>query len=107
MFNKDDMFVVIYKILYYIYHCNKNGYDVSKVNHNVLNINERYYNNIVEEIESKKYIDRLYRESQNEEKELNKNVKITSDGVLFLETNEHMKKIGEMLKDRKELEWWL
>jgi hypothetical protein len=109
MFNKDDAFVVIFKILYYLMYTTKKGLqiEVKYLRHEKLGINENYMCYILNQLEEKKYIIGFVRTFQfvNESEDIKKII-ITLDGIEYLES-ERMQTIKTYLQDKHQLEWWL
>lgn len=104
---QDDMHVVIYKILAYLYSCLKSGTTPVRKHYShdgdVLNIPEQYWARIIKELVDHHYVtgfvviaawggDLIVRETQPA---------ITLEGVEFLQQNSTMKKALEFLKETK------
>lgn len=52
--SKDDMHVVAYKVLRYVYACNKRGIDPDPVDiYNLTGVNKRYLNQVLDELTEK------------------------------------------------------
>lgn len=54
----DDMHVIMYKILSYLYECMKRGVDAnpSNISFEVLGINQRYWTSVMKELIDRKYV---------------------------------------------------
>ena len=100
----DDMHVVMYKILSYLYKCMKEGVrpDRERFSAQALGINEAYWQNIVAELAFRKYIagvtatrsdigDSVYISAP----------RVTMEGVEFLMENSMMAKARQFLIDVK------
>ena len=109
MFNKDDTFLVIFKILYYLYYNVKRGLqiEVKYFRHDKLGINENYMCFILNQLEEKKYIKGFSKTfAFNNAPEDVKKITITLDGIEYLESDK-MQVMKTYLQDKKQLEWWL
>ena len=102
----DDMHVVMYKILSYLYKCLKAGEraDMRMVSAGALGINEAYWSSIIEELVANGYV-KGYR--VNEHPALPRvitpvNPSITMAGVEFLQENSMMRRAYEFLRDAKD-----
>lgn len=102
---KKDYFVVMYRILDYLYRCLQEGIgpDLDKISAENLEINERYFQDILEELFDKKYIKNAskYKNKVFTDIKLFDNVSITMEGVMFLQENSIMAKAKQALKDIK------
>ena len=104
---KDDYFVVAYRILAYLYACMKEGGrpDMSKVSFQALNIPERYWADVLESLSDEGYIkgvsiqggmgDTVYVKMDKP--------KITLAGIQFLQENSAMARAKNALKEFKEI----
>ena len=99
---KDDYQVIVCKILKYLYEILKKGEspDTTKLNHLVLDINESYWNYIIEQLVNEEYIQGLIRMQIDGRKDLFRgfeNIRITPKGIEYLTENSTMKKITKAL----------
>ena len=102
----DDMHVVMYKILSYLYKCMKAGEDpdVSEISARALGINSRYHGHIIIELVERGYV-KGYRIT-----EVPGSTSITADrpyitmsGVEFLMENSMMHKALDFLREAKDV----
>ena len=104
---KDDYFVIVYRILKYLYACFKTGEkpDFSLFSPDALGINNGYWVNIIESMSNEGYISCVVFPSAvggiKSVKILD--IKITEKGIIFLEDNSKMKKAAEFLKSASEI----
>ena len=100
---KDDMDVIIYKILRYLYDCMKVGKGPTLedmcYNSKLFNIPQTYWNHIIYELIKSGYVRGfIYRYTKDGLLiTITDSVAITLDGVHFLEENKRMKKVKEFL----------
>lgn len=100
---KDDMDVIIYKILRYLYDCMKVGkaptLEDMCCNSKLFNIPQTYWNHIIYELITSGYIRGfIYRYTKDGICiTMTDSVAITLDGVHFLEENKRMNKVKEFL----------
>ena len=92
---KDDMHVVIYKVLTYLYQCLKEGikpnvYQAQKV----CDINAVYWNAVVQDCIEHKYIAVPFKDPFTE---TYTELRITSDGVEYLENAKPMNKVKQFI----------
>ena len=106
---KDDMDVIIYKILRYMYECMKRGHaprlEDMCCNCSFFKIPERYWNQIIIELAESGYVRGfLYRTTKDGAVvTMTDSVTITLAGVHFLEENSRMKKAGQFLGSASEV----
>ena len=104
---KNDYFVIMYRILAYLYACMKQGEkpDMSTVSFEALGIPESYYNYVMINMIEKQYIKGATSFSVlgNEEQIKFTDPHITQEGVEFLTENSGMNKAKEFLKSLKEI----
>ena len=102
----DDYFVVMYRILAYLYACLKEGSkpDLNQISYEKLKITEAYWMSIVDNMIDKGYIKGAVVGSVvGGGKQISlKNAEITQEGVVFLDENSRMAKAKEFLKTLKE-----
>lgn len=100
---KDDMDVIIYKILRYMYECMKAGRKPALedmcCNCKLFNIPERYWSSIMRELIAAGYVRGItYRMTKSGPLiDMMDDVSITLDGVHFLEENSRMAKARQFL----------
>ena len=103
----DDMHVVMYKILAYLYACMKSGerVDVRRISHDsplIGCIPEIYWTRIVQQLVSRGYVAGMsVRMFDNEPQILMDDPYVTMDGVEFLMENSMMSKAKQFLMDIK------
>lgn len=104
---KDDYFVIVYRILKYLYACFKAGEkpEISLFSPDALGINNGYWVNIIESMSNEGYITGVAFSiavgSMKSVKLLE--IKITEKGIIFFEDNSKMKKAAEFLKSASEI----
>lgn len=104
---KDDYFVLVYRILKYLYGCFKDGERPVKemFGAEALGINNRYWVNIMESLSEEGYIRgvtvKVYRGGMKNL--MMGDVRITEKGIEFLEDNSKMKQAVEFLKTAKDI----
>lgn len=104
---KDDYFVIVYRILAYLYQCFKAGEapDKEMFGPEALGINNGYWANVIESIVNEGYITGVstipslggiigIRTD---------NIKITQKGIEFLQENSQMAKVREFLRTAKDI----
>lgn len=102
---KDDFFVIAYKILSYLYECNKTGKHPAIEDFNyhcaMFSIPESYWQQIMGDLIDKGYISGASKVECTERSQpgikINPGVAITMDGVEFLQENSKMKKVKDFL----------
>ncbi|MCI8510814.1 MAG: hypothetical protein HFE83_02310 [Lachnospiraceae bacterium] len=103
---KDDYFVIVYRILSYLYECFKQGEkpDTDLFGSDALRINNGYWVNVMESLLAEGYIKGIavlpYMAGRVGIKILD--LKITQKGIEFLQDNSKMAKAKEFLKTVKE-----
>lgn len=100
----DDMHVVMYRILSYLYKCLKEGVkpDVEEYSHAALEINKKYWNTIMFELVHRRLIKGVTATTTSKgERIILDNPRITMEGVEFLMENSMMRKAYEFLRDFK------
>lgn len=104
---KNDYMVIVYRIMAYIYACQKQGiaFDPDVISYEKLNIPESYYNDIVKDIVDRGYIKGVIIVPilNNEVGIKWNNPKITMEGSQFLDDNSAIEKVKDFLKDLKEI----
>lgn len=104
---KDDYFRNVYLILKVLYHYKKEHkrVDLEEISPEVLEINEGYRNDILEEMLEEGYIKGFKVKSYICGKAFTglENIDITPKGIEYLQDNSKMKKMGDILKSVKEI----
>lgn len=101
---QDDMFVVMYKIIAYLYDCMKNDAepDFNKWNSDAMNVPHAYWMNVVEQLVEHGYVTgtTIIRTSSGL---IIRPIdpKVTMEGVQFAQENSMMAKAARFLKDAK------
>lgn len=99
---KDDYFVIVYRILKYLYECFKSGEktDIAMLRPESLGINNGYWLNIIESMANEGYImGVVFPKSVGNAKSVKiLDLKITQKGIEFLQDNSKMKKVAEFLQ---------
>lgn len=101
----DDMHVVMYKILKYLYECMKKGVDPDRdmISADVLGINERYWTVIMQELMRRGYVDGFVTKSKGDGEEvIAKKPTVTMDGVEFILDNSMMKKAMDFIREARD-----
>lgn len=104
---QDDMFVVMYKILAYLYDCMKKGVEPkgSMLAHDgdMLNIEQSYWARILKELADHGYVDGIVVIGTWQGDLIVKfnNPIVTMEGVEFLQDNSKMQKVLKYLKEAK------
>lgn len=99
---KDDMHVVIFKILAYVYDCMKRGIEVDKgvISHEALGIPEPYWVQIMGELVSRGYVTGVSVRPTTTVTVVNiAKPAVTLDGVEFLMENGMMAKAARVVAD--------
>jgi hypothetical protein len=103
----DDYYVIVYRVLKYLYACLKSGIspEVSKLNPEYLGINESYWSYIVKHLLDDGLIeDIVYTEILDGAVITGiENAKITPKGITYLSENTMIKKVIETLKNIKDI----
>ena len=95
---KDDMHLIIYKILRYLYDCNKKGktpfFSDMFVAAELSNIPQSYLAQIIEELINAGYIDgcTIFKAKEVTQINLSENARVTMRGVEYLTENNRMRK---------------
>lgn len=104
---KNDYFVVVYRILTYLYQCFMAGEkpDAELFGPEALGINNGYWANVMESICNEGYIAGIAMASRLGAAPGVKllNLKITQNGIEYLQENSTMRKAAEFLKSVKEI----
>ena len=106
---RDDMFVVMYKILSYLYSCEKKGEkplpSLLTGEGDLLHINEAYFANIIEEMVDEGLVKgfQILKTWSGTKDVVTNDPRITIKGVEFLQENSMMKKVAKALKDAKDI----
>ncbi len=101
---QDDMHVVMYRILTYLYACMKEGARPDKVMYDAeaMGINETYWNGIMAELSRRKLVKGVDAKAlADKDYVVLGNVRITMEGVEFLMENSMMAKAKTFLMDIK------
>ena len=96
---KDDYFVLVYKILKYLYKCLKSG---ASPDFNYFPVHKEYWEYIIEKLVEEKYIEGVYvlRSDTNFiSVKYTSGMRITPLGIEYLEDNKMMKKVAKAVKD--------
>ena len=111
---KDDYYVIVYKLLSYLYSCLKKGTYVDIENlRDVIKVDivDSYWNYIILELYKEGYIDGItkikYIGDINENDKKKKNIRIKPKGIEFLESNSFVAKAKEFIKEAGEILFWL
>ena len=104
---KNDYFAIAYKILAYLYDCFQSGEepDTDFFNADALDINAKYWLNVIESLYDEGYIKGVSFVSGTKGNIGIKiiNIKITQAGIIFLQENSMIAKAKEALKTAKEI----
>lgn len=99
---KDDMFVIMYKILAYLYACMKQGKKPDVDLEQLAGVNQPYYFSIIKELSEHGYVKGFrFLETKDYDLVIADNPRITMEGVEFLEENSKMHKAAKFLKEIK------
>lgn len=99
---QNDMHVVVFKILSYIYDCMKNAQkvDVEAIGHEALGIPEAYWTQIMRELCNRGYVTGIEVKFTTTRDYVHMpDPKITLDGVEFLMDNKMMSKAAKLVAD--------
>lgn len=104
---KNDYFVIVYRILAYLYACFQAGEnaDIEMFGPEALKINNGYWTNVIESISHEGYITGVIvvpRRGSAPGIKLG-NLKITQNGIIFLQENSLMEKAKCFLKEVKDV----
>ncbi len=105
---KDDYFVIVYKLLSYLYMQLKTGEDIDEkmIGHDspILQINKRYWNYIMENLIKDEYITCSTVKVWGREIIYDlRTVEITPAGIAYVSDHSLFEKVKEFLKDIKEI----
>lgn len=104
---KNDFFVLTYRILSYLYECMKKGEvpDPDTISYEKLNIPERYWVSIIDNLYKKGYIEGVFDASTlvSGKALFLRDPAITMDGIEYLENNSTLEKAKSFLKELKEI----
>lgn len=98
---KDDMFVIAYKILKYLYERMKSGTDAELADFcwdsKVCQIEKEYWKAIIKELVEKRYIKGIYivPSDTGAKLKINEQITVTMEGVAFMQENSTMQKAKE------------
>lgn len=101
---QDDMFVVMYKIIAYLYDCMKTGIepDNNKWSADSLDIPKSYWDKVVKELVEHGLIDGvMIIKAANRDIIRPTDPKVTMEGVQFAQENSMMSKAAKFLRDAK------
>lgn len=101
---QDDMHVVMYKILAYLYKCMKEGVKPERgmYSADAVGINEAYWQSIMVELSRRQLVKGFdIMSTSGDDYVTIRNPRITMDGVEFLMENSMMRKAFEFLRDTK------
>lgn len=111
---KDDYYVIVYKLLSYLYSCLKKGIPVDVDNlREVIKVDivDAYWEYIILELYKDGYIDGVvvvkYIGDIYEHIRIARNLRIKPKGIDFLDSNSRFNKIREALKEAGEVLFWL
>lgn len=103
---KDDYFVIVYRILSYLYDCFRggDGADIDFFGPDALKINNGYWTNVMESLSNEGYVTGVTIVPRMGTAPGIKlmNLKITQRGIEYLEDNSKMAKAKDFLKTIKE-----
>lgn len=103
---KDDYFVVVYKILKYLYDCLKHGKipDFKEIDYEHLDINEDYWKYIIVNLLESNLVKGVKVIESNHGLIIrNINIQITPTGIEYLFENSLLQKIKRTLKDIRDI----
>ena len=104
---KNDYFVVVYRILTYLYSCFMTGEppDMAMFGPDALGINSGYWTNVMESISNEGYVTGVVTVPRLGAAPGIKivNLKITQKGIEHLQDNSKMRKAADFLKSGKEI----
>jgi len=103
---KDDYFVIMYRILVYLYACDKEGseFNPKAISFERMGIPESYWTNVIEDMLDHKYLKGATIEEFCGGAKLVEwdRPRITQEGVEFISENSNMAKAKKVLKELKE-----
>lgn len=99
---KDDYFVIVYRILTYLYACLKAGEDIDKdvLSPSGLGIRPKYWAYIMENLQEDKYIKGI-RVLKNAASTRIDNIEITPQGIAYLIENKSIQKAKNFWKNEQ------
>ncbi len=97
---KNDYYVLVYRVLMYLYNCLKNGedVDVSKLTPQWLGINERYFEYIFDTLDEEGFILNAAYIEDYAGKHLQNNIMISPKGISYLHENSTIQKVKKSIK---------
>lgn len=97
---KNDYYVLVYRILMYLYNCLKNGEDVdiSKLTPQWLGINDRYFEYIVDTLDEEGFILNAAYIEDYTGKYLKSDITISPKGISYLHENSTIQKVKRSVK---------
>lgn len=101
----DDMHVVMYKILKYLYECLKKGVEpnMQMFDADALGVNERYWAVIMQELMERGYVAGFVTKQLGKDvKIIPKNPSVTMEGVEFILDNSMMKKAMDFIREARD-----
>lgn len=107
--SNNDMHVLIYKILNYLYECLKKGIHVDLAEFirdcNLENVSEQYWKSVIEELDQHGYIKEVIIRDTKTQKiiMLKDDFGITLEGVEYLQENSMMSKVKDFLGSSYEI----
>lgn len=107
--SNNDMHVLIYKILNYLYECLKNGIRVDLAEFirdcNLENVSKQYWQSVIEELDQHGYIKGVIIRGTKTQKVVSfkDNFGITLEGVEYLQENSMMSKVKDFLGNSYEI----
>lgn len=104
---KNDYFVIVFRILTYLYQCFMAGEDadVDMFGPDAMRINSGYWCNAMESMSNEGYVTGVVMAPRLGSVQGMKlvNLKITQKGIDYLQENSKMKKVADFLKSAKEI----
>lgn len=97
---KNDYYVLVYRVLMYLYNCLKNGEDVdaSKLTPQWLGINERYFEYIFDTLDEEEFILNATYIEDHAGKHLQSDIMISPKGISYLHENSTIQKVKKSIK---------
>lgn len=97
---KNDYYVLVYRILMYLYNCLKNGEDVdiSKLTPQWLGINDRYFEYIIDTLDEEGFILNAAYSEDYTGKYLKSDIMISPKGISYLHENSTIQKVKISVK---------
>ena len=106
---KNDYFVMAYKLLRYLYSCLRRGQipNLNYITHDskFFPVGKAYFDYLIEHLSEAGYIDNVIVQYMDDTVvvSFNESIRITPEGIEYLEDNRKMKKIRRIAKDIREL----